>query len=113
VPDFALAAQIDELTRRIAREYGKPAHAIDAKIAAEAEMTILKIRTIRAELLDKGEQDLPKAIDRARASVGPPTVQNAYLKAIPRLLTLDQYEQRAISRRRHALRQLREPIALR
>jgi hypothetical protein len=75
-------------------------------------MTIRKIRTIRAELLDKGEQDLPKAV-AARASVDPPTVQNAYLKAISRLLVLDRYEQKAILRRRHALRQLREKTALR
>ena len=64
VPDFALAAQMDELTRRIAREYGKSEHAVEVKIVVEAEMTILKIRAIRAKLLDKGEQDLPEAAVR-------------------------------------------------
>ena len=103
---------MDELTRRIAREYSKSEHAVEAKILAEAEMTILKIRSMRAELLDKAEQDLPKVV-AARASVDPPTEQNAYLKAISQFVTLVRYEQRAISRRRHALRQLRQPTALR
>jgi hypothetical protein len=108
-PDFALAAQMDELTRRIAREYGKSEHAVDAKIVADAEMTILKIRMIRAELLDKREQDLPEGVGAVRASVGNATEQNTYLKTISLLPILDRYEQRAVSRRRHALRQLRLP----
>jgi hypothetical protein len=102
---------MDELTRRIAREYGKSEHAVEVKIVVEAEMTILKIRTIGAELFDKGEQDLPETVRAIRASLDPPTVQNGYLEAIARLFILDRYEQRAFSRRRRALRQLREPTA--
>jgi hypothetical protein len=70
-------------------------------------MTILKIRTVRAEFFDTEIEDA------AHASVDGPTEHDPWRKAFSQLLTLDRYEQRARSRRRHALRQLREPTALR
>jgi hypothetical protein len=50
LPSAEHAASMDELARRIAREHGKPENAIEAKIVAETEMTILKTRTDRATL---------------------------------------------------------------
>jgi hypothetical protein len=105
----AATADVEELARRIALEHGKPDHAIDAKIVAEAEIKILKIRTIRAELLNKGAQAVPGAVGAAHASVRRPANQNYYINTTQQLLTLERYEQRAISRRRKALRQLRQP----
>jgi hypothetical protein len=117
--DFALAAETEELAIRIAREHGKPDHAIEARTIAEAEVTILRIRAIRANLFDAiaidepactGQQSLHHPVRATRRSgrqqVEPSNPNQAYLRAIPELFKLDRYEQRAIWRRRHALRQL-------
>jgi hypothetical protein len=45
-------AAVDELATRIAREHGKPDQSEEARMAAEAEVRILRIRAARARLLD-------------------------------------------------------------
>ena len=124
--DTEHGAKTEELARRIAREHGKPEDAIEAKIVAEADMEILKIRALRAKLLDaipiddnadSRDEVLPNAARATDQLVRRSTEQSnltlSYLDEIQQLLALDRYEQRAISRRRHALRHLREPTALR
>jgi hypothetical protein len=49
--DFALAAETEELARRIAREHGKPDHAIEARTIAEAEVTRSQSRCGRSKSL--------------------------------------------------------------
>jgi hypothetical protein len=93
LPSAEHAASMDELARRIAREHGKPENAIEAKIVAETEMTILKTRTHRATLFNAILTDNNNLPDADR------TLQ---------LLALNRYEQRAILRRQNALRQIRQ-----
>jgi hypothetical protein len=115
--DSARVAETEALAGRIACEHGKPDHAIEAKTIAEAELTILKIRAVRAKLLDaipidsaasRGQRDLRFEATRpsGRPPIEPSDLTLAYLRAVPELLKLDRYEQRAVSRRRLALRQL-------
>jgi hypothetical protein len=109
--NFALAAETEVLARRIAREHGKPDHAIEARTIAEAEVTILRIRAIRANFLDAISIDgAANTYNRVRVTslAGHPQIEpiKRTLAAVPALFNLDRYEQRAIWRRRHALRQL-------
>jgi hypothetical protein len=113
-------ARTEELAKRIAREHGKPENSIEARTIAEADMAILKIRTLRAKLLNaiptddkagESNRDSPDAVRvvphaSIRRAAEQSVVPSSYLNEIQQLLALDRYEQRAISRRRHALKQL-------
>ena len=50
--DAAFLSEADGLTKRIAREHGKQDNCFEARIVAEAELTILRVRIARATLLD-------------------------------------------------------------
>ena len=50
--DPALAAETAELASRIAREHGKLDHVVEARTVAEAELTVLNARALRARLLE-------------------------------------------------------------
>src|SRR5262245_40617269 len=50
--DATFLSEADSLTKRIAREHGKQDDCFEARIVAEAELTILRVRTARATLLD-------------------------------------------------------------
>jgi hypothetical protein len=70
-------------------------------VIAETELTLLKIRAIRAQLIshhasDLGMQPLPEGELREQA---------AFLAALPVLLKLDRYERQALSRRERAMRE--------
>jgi hypothetical protein len=126
--DAALMAAVDELAKRIAREHGKPDQSEEARMAAEAEVRILRVRAARASLLELMADDsttnakqlqsvesvttflasgrVPIAAaptQRRPHSVDPGNFGLAYLRALPELLRLDRYERNAFSRRRRAL----------
>jgi hypothetical protein len=100
-------------------------------MVAEAELTILRARTARAQLLDlisvdsatnakhrESKQPVQPCLASGRLpilaasayrlphSVDLDNVTIAYLRALPELMRLDQHERKALSRRRRALRQL-------
>jgi len=121
--DAAFLSDADGLTKRIAREHGKQDDCFEARIVAEAELTILRVRTARATLLDlnainptanakRPESGQSIAPDRlpipatSRPALGLDDMAHAYLRALPDLMKLDRYERRALSRRREALRLL-------
>jgi hypothetical protein len=119
--DAALMAAVDELAKRIAREHGKPDQSEEARMAAEAEVRILRVRGARASLLDLiADDSATKAkqlqsvksvttflasghVPRRPHSVDPGNFGLAYLRALTELLRLDRYERNAFSRRRRAL----------
>ena len=68
-----------------------------AGIAAEAEIEILRIRRVRTQLLDSQA--------RRSGNFNDSTIETV-LDASPQLFAMDRYEQRALSRRKHAIRQL-------
>jgi hypothetical protein len=112
-------AKTEELARRIAQEHGKLENSTEARIIAEADMAILNILRSRAKLLNamptdennsESNEALPGTVRAPQVSIRRSTKQShlavSYLTEIQQLLALDRYEQRAILRRRHALRQL-------
>jgi hypothetical protein len=117
--DAKYTAKTEELARRIAQEHGKLESPTEARIIAEADMAILNILRSRAKLLNamptdennsESNEALPGTVRAPQISIGRSTKQShlavSYLTEIQQLLALDRYEQRAILRRRHALRQL-------
>ena len=125
--DPAVQSEIIALAEQIARDHGRPDYALEARMLAEAELSVLQVRAARTKLLDlradecaahldvqpleSGEQilacrDLPSgaaSAHRQQQLVGPDTVALAYLRAIPELMRLDRYERRALARRRRAI----------
>ena len=114
--DPELLAEKQELARRIAREHGKPDDAAEARTVADAELT-LTARAIRVRLLDSSPSPQmtggsewsssdSKQADPPRTAPGNSDLALAYLRLAPILAKLDRYEQRAISRRQRAVRNL-------
>jgi hypothetical protein len=112
--ESAFLLDADSLAKRIAREHGKQDNCFEAATIAEAELTILRVRTARAQLLDlntvssanasQSVADSPPISAASRLSVSPDHLAHVYLRALPDLIKLDRYERRALSRRREALR---------
>ena len=113
--DAAFLSEADGLTKRIAREHGKQDNCFEARIVAEAELTILRVRIARATLLDlnavtsaanakrpeSGQSVAPDPIPMpatSRPAVGLDDMAHAYLRALPDIMKLDRYERRALSR---------------
>ena len=117
--DLALATGAQKLATRIAREHGQPDHCAEALTVAEAELTILQTRAIRARLLDMSSSqttlsgaasDRSDSPDRGDATRTAIDKQNDLAVAgpglLPMLLRLDRYEKTAVLRRQRALRNL-------
>jgi len=119
--DPALVAGAEKLALSVAREHGQPDHCVEAHTIAEAELTILQARAVRARLLDANSTG--RTLDRAAndlrhlpegADDGIPVVAttrdndlaSAYLDLLPTLSRIDRYEKTAILRRQRALRSL-------
>lgn len=120
IADPTLVAGAQKLAIRIAREHGQPDHCVEAQAVAEAELTILQARAIRARLLDTGSLEHMRsspANDEHYSSetcdgtpliakAGENDLASAYLSRLPTLSRLDRYEKTALLRRQRALRSL-------
>jgi hypothetical protein len=125
--DPAISAEVNRLARAIVGKRSDPYELLQARIIAEAEFDLLRVRMARTKMIDSAAEDLNASTDtedsgsRAfslddsgfQAATSPPTLRSeveiapqALLRALPELETLERYERRAFSRRRRAIRQV-------
>ena len=96
--DPVLSKEVQELAREIAGS-GSPAVLQQARAVAEAQMDLVRIRRARHHLVAQNIASPNPALPEASLSDIP-------VEVLDRLLKIDRYEQRAISRRKFAIRRL-------
>jgi len=126
--DPTISAEVKRLARAIVGKRSDPYELLQARIIAEAEFDLLRVRATRANMIDSVAENLSApSIDEpalqapglddtgAQAATSPPTpplcsevemAPHALLRTLPELETLERYERRAFSRRRRAIRQM-------
>ncbi len=103
--DPAISAEVERLARSLVGKRRDLYELAQARIVAEAEFDILRIRAMRVKMIDsaaKSSSDPSLAEEPVSEAHG----VAAHLGALPQLETLERYERRAISRRRRAIRQM-------
>ena len=96
-----IAADVDRLATAIASEQGDPAQREQALIIAESELSLLRVRAVRTNILEQMlATEGSSRGDRANA-VLPGVIGGAYLDQLRRL---ERYERRAFSTRQRAIR---------
>ena len=98
--DLTISAEVERLANIIAGKNGNPSKFEEAIVIAETQLTLLKIRALRAELINNNSSRLVAEPVSGKQL----HEQAAFLAAMPALLKLDRYERRALSRRERALR---------
>jgi len=93
--DLELSAEAKRLLGMIVDTDDDARRLYYAGIAAEAEIEILRVRRVRTQLLDSHRS----------GNFNDSTIETV-LEALPQLFAMDRYEQRALSRRKRAIRQL-------
>jgi hypothetical protein len=102
VGDVAMAAQLEPLARQFANGARDPRELGAARIAAQAQLELARVRKLKVDLLERAVRDVPadgsltKEEQRALA----------FADQAKALAALDRYERRALSRRSRALRDL-------
>ena len=113
--DPAASAEIDRLAAALVGRCPTPARLEQARIAAEAELELRRVRRHRKSLLDRNavalaahQQDDDRHHDRRWQPVGSDGQREglAIAAALPELEALERYERRARSRRTRAMRWL-------
>ncbi len=111
VRDPVACAEINRLAAALVGRPPSPARLEQARIAAEAEFELRRVRAHRKSLLDRKAVELaahqheadqrsePVAFDNQRGGI-------AIAAALPELEALERYERRAASRRKRAMRWL-------
>jgi hypothetical protein len=94
--DPAISTEVERLARAIVGKRGEPYELLQARIVAEAEFELLRVRTTRAKMIDSA----------GRLSFEVEIAPHALLGALPQLEMFDRYERRVFSRRRRAIRQM-------
>jgi len=95
--DLALSAEAERLARMIAGDSDTASRWYYARIAAEAEVEILRIRKVKTELIRA-------SLQQSVGSADPTIVTDSDVWT--QLLKIDRYERRALSRRKRAFRDL-------
>jgi len=121
--DHIISTEVERLAIVLAGENPAPTRLELARIAAKAEMTLVRVRTARVDLVNQAAacttasrgQNNDRISKRARAADPQPAITadgaphqeaNAILRVLPQLVKLDRYEKRALSRRKRAIRSL-------
>jgi hypothetical protein len=97
IADLGLSAEAEHLARMIAGDSDTAGRWYYARIAAEAEMEILRIRKVKTELI---RASLLQSVGSADPTIV--TDSDVWMQ----LLKIDRYERRALSRRKRAFRDL-------
>ena len=103
--DPAISAEVDRLARSIIGKRREPYELAQARIVAEAEFDVLRIRAMRVKMIDAAATSSSDP-SLAEEPVSEAHGVAAHLGALPQLETLERYERRAISRRGRAIRQM-------
>ncbi|MGP0093061.1 MAG: hypothetical protein ACLPKB_24430 [Xanthobacteraceae bacterium] len=119
--DHALAPQAERLAVLLADDATDPQRLAQARIAALAQLTVLRVRAARVTLLNQARADQTDtapdwmALQRLLAVIqpgqgsslpdraGPEPIGLAYARLLPKLIRLDRYERTALARRNRAL----------
>jgi hypothetical protein len=115
--DPAISAEVERLARSIAGKRCEAYKLTQARIIAEAQFDVFRIRAIRAKIINSAPEsssarslaEKPVADTVAAFPASPLQYQgalHALLRALPQLETLERYERRALSRRRQAVRRM-------
>jgi hypothetical protein len=101
-----IAAELDRLANIVAGEDADPAQREQALIIAESELSLLRVRAVRTNILEQmratAAEEGGSRGDQANA-VLPGVIGGAYLDQLRRL---ERYERRAFSKRQAAIRRL-------
>jgi len=100
--DDALSAEMESLAALLAGEGAPRDRLALSRLAAVAEMTILRIRAARVRFLE----------DAVAACSSPGSVGAAYLRVLPELIKFNRYEGEALSQRRRGLWMMQQDTVL-
>jgi hypothetical protein len=108
--DPVTSAEIERVAARLAGPAASPYRLEQARVAAEAELDLRRLRAHRTAVLDRKAAELamcrPEHADPRAAELDSNREAIAIAAALPDLATLERYERRARSRRRRATRWL-------
>jgi hypothetical protein len=109
VRDAGLLADVVELAKLLAREYGQSVNSPHVRAVAEAQISILRARQARVRLVEQMNPE--HATNRADAAItidnSPPRDSGSLdRKFLGTLATIDRCEGHALYRRQHGLRRL-------
>jgi hypothetical protein len=117
--DPAISAKVEQLARSIAGKRSQPYELMQARIIAEAELDVIRVRAIRATIINSAAESLSAQSLAEEAAPEPHTVAalpvsqlqsedvlHGLLRTLPQVEKLERYERRALSRRRQAVRQM-------
>jgi hypothetical protein len=107
VEDPAVSAEVGRVAAGICGAETDPLDREQVMIVAEAQVTLKRIRKARTEIMEQMSPALPTrhsdGLDLPRMW----EVEEGALQHVDRLLMMDRYERRALSRRKRAVRLLR------
>jgi len=111
--NHAVSAEAERLARALAEDDSSPQRLAQARVAAEAQLTVLRIRAARVALLSTTAlrpgrranlQSLQlQAESPAADRDAPERIALTYLRRLPTFAGLAQYERKALARRKRAL----------
>jgi hypothetical protein len=95
--DPKLSVAAERLACRLLDAGGNASLLRHARLVAQAELEVLRVRATRIALI----KALAEGLD---AGEGSTRMLNAFLRALPQLLALERYERRTLSRRKRLVR---------
>jgi hypothetical protein len=106
LPQPAVSTRIERVAKAIVGDNAMAAQHEQALIIAESELMMLNVRAARVAAIEHHRKITPAG---SKPGSGFPGADlEAFRLALPELIKLERYERRAMSRRRHAIRELME-----
>lgn len=105
VDDAARRSQVENLARKLVLAQSGPCRR-EQYIIAEAELDLLRIRDVRAKIINEAIAGCGLSVANENSVSGMRSDLASFLRALPLLEKLERYERRALSRRRRATKQM-------